>query len=207
MNGNDFLPRGSEGAAKTAIIEFVESVTEPGGSYVPPAERFATFDNDGTLWCEKPLYLQADFVFRRWKAMGETDRPRRTNSPVRRSARMTGPGSQTCSTSAGAAQGRHRSVRGNHGRGVRAGRAAVLRDRDPADAGLAGHQGRLPADARAARPTRSPRRHDLHLLRGRTRLYAPGLRADVRHLRTFTATASPSRSSSLLSTFWLDWCS
>jgi hypothetical protein len=43
MNGNEFLPSRTEGASKTAIIEFVKSVTEPGGSYVPPAERIAIF--------------------------------------------------------------------------------------------------------------------------------------------------------------------
>lgn len=50
MNGNDPLPSWRESAAKNSILAFVESVTEPGASYVPPAERIATFDNDGTLW-------------------------------------------------------------------------------------------------------------------------------------------------------------
>ena len=63
----------TDGPARTAILEFVRSVTEPGHSFVAPAERLATFDNDGTLWCEKPLYPQADFVFRRWKAMIQAD--------------------------------------------------------------------------------------------------------------------------------------
>jgi hypothetical protein len=49
MNRTDFLPSWSEGAAKTAILEFVESVTKPGASFVAPAERIATFDNDGAL--------------------------------------------------------------------------------------------------------------------------------------------------------------
>ena len=48
-------------------------MTEPGDSFVAPPERLATFDNDGTLWCEKPLYPQADFVFRRWKEMMKAD--------------------------------------------------------------------------------------------------------------------------------------
>jgi len=59
----------NEGPARTAILEFVKSVSTPGGSFVPPAERIATFDNDGTLWCEKPLYVQADFIFRRFLEM------------------------------------------------------------------------------------------------------------------------------------------
>ena len=69
---------------------FVRSVREPGESFVPASERVATFDNDGTLWCETPLYIQADFVLRRlaemarenpalaseqpWKAVVENDR-------------------------------------------------------------------------------------------------------------------------------------
>jgi phosphoserine phosphatase len=62
-----------EGAAKGAILSFVRSVTELGPGFVPPAQRIATFDNDGTLWCEKPLYVQADFIFRKWKAMVAAD--------------------------------------------------------------------------------------------------------------------------------------
>src|SRR3954468_15424053 len=62
----------NEGAAKAATTAFVRSVTEPGPSFVPPAERVATFDNDGTLWCEKPAYPQADFLVRRWAGQLET---------------------------------------------------------------------------------------------------------------------------------------
>ena len=54
-----------EGAARAAILDFVEFDTAPGASFVPAAARIATFDNDGTLWWEKPLYVQADFLVRR----------------------------------------------------------------------------------------------------------------------------------------------
>jgi phosphoglycolate phosphatase-like HAD superfamily hydrolase len=61
-------------ATRAAIVDFVARVTAEGGpDYVPPAERIATFDNDGTLWCEKPLYVQAHFVLRKWRAMAEAD--------------------------------------------------------------------------------------------------------------------------------------
>jgi phosphoserine phosphatase len=61
-------------ATRRSIIEFVERVTtEDGPDYAPPAERIAAFDNDGTLWCEKPLYVQADFVLRKWQAMAAAD--------------------------------------------------------------------------------------------------------------------------------------
>jgi phosphoglycolate phosphatase-like HAD superfamily hydrolase len=70
---SDALRTWNDGATKSRIVDFVRSVVTPGGGYVPPAERIATFDNDGTLWCEKPLYVQADFVFRKWKAMVAAD--------------------------------------------------------------------------------------------------------------------------------------
>jgi hypothetical protein len=63
---SDLLPSWRPGAAKTAILEFARSVTTPGPSFARPAERNAAFDNDGTLWCEKPVYPQADFLLRRW---------------------------------------------------------------------------------------------------------------------------------------------
>ncbi|GAA6131343.1 HAD family hydrolase [Halopseudomonas sabulinigri] len=59
----DPLPSWNDGANKTAIINFVEKVTKEGGSgYVAPPERIATFDNDGTLWAEQPLYFQLIFA-------------------------------------------------------------------------------------------------------------------------------------------------
>ena len=79
----DLLPSWSEGAAKSAIVEFVASVTGPGASYVPPAERIATFDNDGTLWCEKPQYVQASFIFRRWKQMVQADPAKAKEQPYK----------------------------------------------------------------------------------------------------------------------------
>ncbi len=59
---------------KQAILDFVAAVTDEGGSaFVPPPERVAVFDNDGTLWCEKPLYIQLDFILRRWLEMAKED--------------------------------------------------------------------------------------------------------------------------------------
>jgi hypothetical protein len=66
----DPLPSWRDGPAKARILAFVKEVTDPGGKgFVPPAERVATFDNDGTLWAEQPLYVQALFVFDRVKAL------------------------------------------------------------------------------------------------------------------------------------------
>jgi phosphoserine phosphatase len=55
-----------DGPAKRAILDFVNATTEGGPGFVAPADRIATFDNDGTLWVEQPLPPQFDFVFRRW---------------------------------------------------------------------------------------------------------------------------------------------
>jgi len=67
---NDPLPSWNDGAAKTAIMAFVARVTTAGGSdYVAPEARIATFDNDGTLWCEQPVYFQVAFALDRLKAM------------------------------------------------------------------------------------------------------------------------------------------
>ncbi len=62
----DPLPSWNDGKAKQAIIEFVEKVTQVGSAdFVEEPERIAVFDNDGTLWTEQPMYVQAFFVFDR----------------------------------------------------------------------------------------------------------------------------------------------
>jgi hypothetical protein len=67
---NDPLPSWNDGKAKQTIITFVEKVTKPGSpDFVPVPERIAVFDNDGTLWCEKPLPVQLFFVLDRVKAL------------------------------------------------------------------------------------------------------------------------------------------
>jgi phosphoserine phosphatase len=66
----DALPSWNEGASKQSIVEFVGRVTRQGGpDFVPPAERIATFDNDGTLWSEQPLPVQLAFALDRVKAL------------------------------------------------------------------------------------------------------------------------------------------
>lgn len=66
MIANDSLPSWNDGPAKQAILDFVEGATTEGPSFIDPADRIATFDNDGTLWAEQPMPPQFDFVFRRW---------------------------------------------------------------------------------------------------------------------------------------------
>lgn len=66
----DPLPSWNDGAAKKALLDFVTRVSDKKGpDYVPPAARVATFDNDGTLWCEQPMYVQVLFVLDRVKAL------------------------------------------------------------------------------------------------------------------------------------------
>jgi len=66
----DPLPSWSDTAAKRAIVDFVLKVTkEDSPDFVPVAERIAVFDNDGTLWCERPVPFQAVFTLDRVKAL------------------------------------------------------------------------------------------------------------------------------------------
>src|SRR6266478_5083455 len=66
----DPLPSWNDGAAKKAIVEFVQTTTMQGSpKFVPPAERIATFDQDGTLWVEHPMYSQVMYCLERVPAV------------------------------------------------------------------------------------------------------------------------------------------
>jgi len=66
----DPLPSWNDGPAKQAIVDFVRTTTEAGGArFVPPEERIATFDQDGTLWVEHPVYSQLMFCLDRIPAI------------------------------------------------------------------------------------------------------------------------------------------
>ena len=59
----EVLPSWNDGPAKAAIVAFVDKVTKQGSpEFVPEPERVATFDNDGTLWAEQPMYVQLFFA-------------------------------------------------------------------------------------------------------------------------------------------------
>ncbi len=67
---SDPLPSWNDGAAKNTIVEFVQATTTQGGpKFVPPAERIATFDQDGTLWVEHPMYAQVMYCLDRVPAV------------------------------------------------------------------------------------------------------------------------------------------
>jgi hypothetical protein len=66
----DPLPSWNEGAAKQAVLDFVRrTTTKDAKDFVAPADRIAVFDNDGTLWCEQPMYVQLAFALDRVKAL------------------------------------------------------------------------------------------------------------------------------------------
>jgi phosphoserine phosphatase len=78
----DPLPSWNDGPAKQSIIDFVTKVTTPGSpDFVPVPERIATFDNDGTLWCEKPLPVQLYFALDRVKALAPQHPEWKTQEP------------------------------------------------------------------------------------------------------------------------------
>jgi phosphoglycolate phosphatase-like HAD superfamily hydrolase len=70
-----------DGPTKAAIVDFVGRVTSDGPDFVAAAERIAVFDNDGTLWCEKPAYVQLDFLVRRLAALAESDASLKERQP------------------------------------------------------------------------------------------------------------------------------
>ena len=140
-----FLSSWREGPAKQAIIEFVERTCgEDGSPAVPVEERVAVFDNDGTLWCEKPMPIQLDFILRRLAEMVAADPELRRASAVE-----------------GRRRARRRLVRCAHGRALRRGRhqRADVGGRHPRRLrrdqrrGLRGAVRRLHAQRRSTRPS------------------------------------------------------
>jgi phosphoserine phosphatase len=80
----DPLPAWNEGVPKRAVIEFVTRVTTQGRpDFVAPSGRIATIDNDGTLWCEQPVYFQAVFVFDRVRQLAGTNPELKEKQPYR----------------------------------------------------------------------------------------------------------------------------
>ncbi|RLA00795.1 MAG: haloacid dehalogenase-like hydrolase, partial [Gammaproteobacteria bacterium] len=80
----DPLPSWNEGPAKKAILEFVAAVTdESSKDYVEPVKRIATFDNDGTLWVEYPMYTQVLFAFDRIKTLAPQHPEWKTKQPFK----------------------------------------------------------------------------------------------------------------------------
>jgi phosphoserine phosphatase len=84
MPGSDPLPSWNEGATKAAIVKLVtETTREEAPTYVAVPERIATFDNDGTLWLEHPLYTEVTFTLDRIRALASQNPSWRTEQPFK----------------------------------------------------------------------------------------------------------------------------
>jgi hypothetical protein len=80
----DPMPSWRDGPARKAILDFVRAATDPAGQdFVPAADRIATFDNDGTLWVEQPIYTQVLFAIDRVKALAPGHPKWKTEEPFR----------------------------------------------------------------------------------------------------------------------------
>ena len=80
----DPLPSWNEGATRTALLDFVRAVsTEGSPDFVPAPQRIATFDNDGTLWSEQPIYFQMQFAIDRVRAMAADHPEWKTTQPFK----------------------------------------------------------------------------------------------------------------------------
>ena len=102
----DPLPSWNDGPTKHAITDFVARVTTEGHTdFVPADKRIATFDNDGTLWSEQPVYNQAAFAFDRIKAMAAEHPEWKDTAAVQGCHR---------GRSAGACRGRRKGPARNH---------------------------------------------------------------------------------------------
>jgi hypothetical protein len=81
-HAGDPLPSWNDGPAKQAILTFVKQTTDRGSpKFVPPPERIATFDNDGTLWAEQPMYVQLLFALDRVKQLAPQHPEWKTQEP------------------------------------------------------------------------------------------------------------------------------
>ncbi len=81
MTAEDLLVSWRDTPTKAAIVDFVARVTGDGPDHVPPDARIATFDNDGTLWCEKPMPIQLAFILERLAEMATADESLRDQQP------------------------------------------------------------------------------------------------------------------------------
>ena len=176
------------GPTRDAVLAFVERVTDP-DTGLPPEERVAVFDNDGTLWCEKPMPIQLDFILRRLVAMVQEDPTLAEKQPWKAAAERdygwfgtalakhyAGDDTQLPALAGGILGGLRRHQRRRlrrAGRGVPARHVAPHpRPRLP--------RVRLRPDGAAARLPRGQRLHQLHRLRRRPRLHAADHRRGLR---------------------------
>ena len=93
MAAETLLALWNDTPTRRAIVDFVQAVsTEGSPGFVAPAERVAVFDNDGTLWSEKPVPIQLDFTLFRMAELAGQDPPWRNGSPTGRRSSVTSGG-------------------------------------------------------------------------------------------------------------------
>ena len=177
----DPLPSWNEGKTKQSITAFVEKVTTAGSpDFVPPAERIATFDNDGTLWVEQPLYFQLQFGLDRVKELAPAHPEWKEKEPFKSvlagdlKAAFAGGSRALIEILAAGSSGMTTEEFDQHRQGLDHHREAP-QDRAP----VLGDD--LPADARVARLSSGQRIQDVHRFRRRERLHARLCGARVRH--------------------------
>ena len=173
----DPLSSWREGATKDAILRYVDEASSEGSAgWVPAEDRVAVFDNDGTLWCEKPMPIQLDFILRRLVEMAEADPALREKQPWKAAhehdhgwlAQVMADHYAGDDTDLPAAGGRHpRRLRRHHRRAVRGRRRGLPPRRSPPHAGPRLPRVRVRADDPAARPPEGQRLRHLHRLRRR----------------------------------------
>ncbi len=175
------LPSWNDGPAKAAIVDFVARVTKSGGpGFVPAPARIATFDNDGTLWCEQPLQAQVFFALDRLKGLAAKDPTMKDRQPYKAFLELDLKTTARAREESRIRGGVRDSRRGDGGR-VRPGGAGVARVRAAPQAWAAFHAVRLPAAARAARLPSRQRLQDVYRLGRRNRPDARLRRRRVRH--------------------------
>ena len=187
----DALQSWRDGPAKQAIVEFVDEVSGDGPGAVPVAERVAVFDNDGTLWCEKPMPIQLDFILRRLVEMAEADPGLREPPAVEGGLRAR---LRLARRRDGPALRRRRHQRADRWCGgilaaydgisvedFEARSDEFLRTAQHPTLGRGYLEMRLRADGRAARLSGGERVRELHRLGRRSRLHAADHAGGVRH--------------------------
>ena len=153
---SDPLPSWNDGPAKQAIVEFVEAVTTEGGAdFVPPEDRIATFDQDGTLWVEHPLYSQAMFALDRRGRAGRRASGVEDQGAVQGGARGRPRGDGQVHRGGLGGDHRRHPRRDDH-RGVPRDRRGVARQGQASALQAAVHRAGLPADARGDGATCAP---------------------------------------------------
>ena len=177
----DPLPSWNDGAAKHAIVAFVTDVTREGSpDFVPPPERIATFDNDGTLWIEQPMYVQFAFALDRVKALAPLHPGMEGQAALQGGARRRHGGAGGRGRAWRRRDRRCDACRHDAGR-VQADGQGLARDRQAPALRSPLRRTRLPAHAGGPGLYARQRLQDLHRVRRRHRVHPRLRREELRH--------------------------